>query len=741
MPTTTVTFPGQSLQSRATPEHRVYRRSNWASDWVEEYGLHCEEAVWSVAPSISTATLVEDWGDIAGAALPHVTEFEATARVTDLRDRYIKIEFDMELVSGSWTTKTWYGVCRAQEDTPVGQRWICYGLEILLADTFVWDSWWQKAGDTPVKIERGLTFNRRRKPNKAAGTWLAVHYFGSDPETNQYWSTSDCILYLLERHSPRDKFGGKTIPFALNPSPGIPVSWDRPELPTHGMSTWELLCQLLPRQRMMGFYLDVDETTAPDEITINPFSFTRDAIPIDVAGAEPIPANDNLYKLDWTASLETVYSLKISTLETFHQCIARGSRRRACFSVSVTDANLEAGWTAEHETEYELAASGAAAYAAAGVAVRERMNAEVRGSVRLRDVYARFQIPRDWDGLAGNGQGSDKYNVFNLGGAGTTGFPGKVYDLELELEPTLPMLEGVDYSIDQIRNGTFDESDSSGQEMAPVVWWKIPNTSPQRWAPVDTLARNAAVEEEASTEHHKWSGQVSVERDGRAFRVDVSGAPQHVLAETDFAALPDCNDEDLGDNDWREMIATVSVLEDRYAEGAWPETIDGAPDVARIMYINAGELYQQNYVNRKTIVDVDGDGALVETSGGYTRDDTDRLKAIARTAFAWYGQARRVLTLETGWLTVDVGLGDFVTAFATTTADGDSSDPANEFYQSRQVGSVITEVAITTPRLGPGIYDAPQMRLVTGSGELDALIFGVELDEPDAKNAAEKMTI
>ena len=726
----TKTWPGQSFEARQAPAQAIYTRALWADQWELASGLHCEEAVWSVAPSISTASLVDDWGQIAGE---HATSHAATARTTTLRDRYVKIVFNMELCDGSWTIMNWYGVCRLQEDTPLGQRWTCYGLEVLLAEHYVVNSWWRKSGEVPDQIERGLTFNRGGKPNASSDEWAGVYYFGSDPDTNEYWSTADCVAYLLKRQTPLDRFGEVKVPFRMTTAapPGLPPTWDRPELPTHGLSTWELLGQLLPRQRLMGFYVWVDEESTPHDVVIAPFTFTRDAILVDVPGAQPIPANPDLYKLDFASSPETTYSLKISTIERFDQVVARGARRRACFSVSVTDANLEAGWTAAHETEYEDAASGAAAYAAAGVALRERMNNEVRAGVRLRDVFARFAIPRNWNGRAGNGQGGDQNAVFNVAGAGTISYPGRVYDLELELEATWPLLEGVDYADDTIRDGTADESDATGQELAMAVWWKIPNTSPQRWAPVDTLGKVADVEEEASTEQHAWSASVSVEPDSRAFRLDVFGAPQHVIAETDFTPLADCNDQDLGDNDWREMIATVSVPEDRYAEGLWPAAIDGNPDVARYKYIDAGDGYRLDCVNPGTIVDVDDDAALVESSGGYVRDDRAKLTAIARTSYAWYGQTRRVLTLETDWRIASIVRGDFITAIATTIADGDSDDDANEFYSSREVGSVVTELSITTPRLEPGLTAAPTLRIVTSAGELDALISGVDLDDQE----------
>ena len=737
---TDLVFPGWSFASRLAPAHTVYTRSNWADAWTAAgSGVQCTEAVWSVAPSISTATLEREWGQVAPRTS---TNISAQARL-DLIDQYVKIVFQLEYdaSAGSWSTVTWYGVVRVQEDSPTIQRWACYGMEVLLAEHRVFSSWWRERGKAPVEIERGLTFNRGGKPNLAVHAWEGVYYFGTEPDTNGLWTTKDAIEYLLRRQTPTDKHGNRRVPFRLTtyPVPGLPPAWDRPELYTHGVSTWDLLCQLLPRQRLMGFKVGVSESSTPADVVIYPFSWTAEAIPVELPDAAPIPANPNQWRIDFTASPETVYSLKLSTIDKYDQTIARGNRRRAVCTLGAPDSTLEAGWTSTHETAYEAGASGATAWAGASVAERERMNAEVRGGVQLSDVYARFAIPRDWDGQASNGQGGTKAEVFAMYVPGGIGYPGRVYDLDLEIEPTLPLLEGVDYSGTKISAETFDESDATGREMAAACFWKIPNTSPQRWAPVDTLGRSAAAEEESETEQHKWSGNLSVDATSRAVRLEVIGEPQHVIAEIDFAGQAGCNDADLGDNDWREAVFTVSILEDRYAQGTWPESIATEADVVRTLHIDAGPAYLHDNVAPRTVIDVDEDSALVTTDGGILHDDRDKLIAIARASHAWYGSTRRALTLATEWrgLLESVARGEFITAFVTTAADGDDADPDDDFYAARQVNSVISEISIETPRVRPGQYAAPRVRLVTACAELDALVAAGEVASPPAKAPGE----
>ena len=98
---------------------------------------------------------------------------------------------------------------------------------------------------------------------------------------------------------------------------------------------------------------------------------------------------------------------------------------------------------------------------------------------------------------------------------------------------------------------------------------------------------------------------------------------------------------------------------------------------------------------------------------GYVRDDTDRLKVIARIAYEWYRTSRSVLTLTTLRLTNALKIGDMVTTI------GDSTIVGNTHAQT--INSAITQIRIRNPRIVSGSIAEPTMSLVTSAGELDAM--------------------
>jgi len=55
-------------------------------------------------------------------------------------------------------------------------------------------------------------------------------------------------------------------------------------------------------------------------------------------------------------------------------------------------------------------------------------------------------------------------------------------------------------------------------------------------------------------------------------------------------------------------------------------------------------------------------GAVVKTNGGFVRDDRERLADIARMAFSWYGQTRRILNLSFRGIVSGFELGQLITA-------------------------------------------------------------------------------
>lgn len=266
-----------------------------------------------------------------------------------------------------------------------------------------------------------------------------------------------------------------------------------------------------------------------------------------------------------------------------------------------------------------------------------------------------------------------------------------------------------------------------------MVFWKLPGTTPQRWQNVETIGRKADLETEDPDEIQDWSCEVSVPPHDRGVRLHVHGAPQEILAKTDFSGTPE--DDVIGDHDYRDMICTLSVTEDRHATGVYPadNTLDPLADFIRRKFVDAGDNFRQDYLCPATIVDVDKDGALVRSNGGFLRDDTAELVAIARVAWEWYGRDRKVLSLSSEVLTGSLSLGDLIEQI------GDDSVPGEG--HNLYINSVVTEIRISTRRQeGFGEPDPPRMLITTGWGELDPLqLLGPEDAPKDASRPKDIM--
>jgi hypothetical protein len=158
------------------------------------------------------------------------------------------------------------------------------------------------------------------------------------------------------------------------------------------------------------------------------------------------------------------------------------------------------------------------------------------------------------------------------------------------------------------------------------------------------------------------------------------------------------------------------VRDTRYAEGKYPD--DGTDDSTQIdmqygLVVYAGDSFRQDYVVPATVLDVETDGTLITSEGGYVRDDTDLLKSLARVTYEWWNQDRVILTLATTQLTSAIQPGYFIVDV------GDSTVPNNGHYM--HVNTVVSELRITWPRLEGNQLASPVMEIVTGAGELDPM--------------------
>lgn len=737
-PTPVASFPQAGLTPESIGGQRVYVRQTWAAAWSQVADAWCVEAVWSAAPTLPTATIVFQYGEIAQ---PESQSFVTFDKLLGMGRVYVLVEFDCESDGmGGYNVRRWVGVLDVATDDqdgatfaagePTGsgeQTFTAYGLEKLLADKYV-DGSIIGSGD---RISRPVTFNARGRANMTTAPVGSAYAFSDDPESVWFWDTYNICLYLLEHQTPRDAAGVESVPFKFDalqiPNP-LPT-FDAPVVYQEGRTVYDLLCELIPAERLYSWFIDADIL---DNANVRVFTLTPDTIQAPLGSEQSdVPANADVIDVIIERDQSAASTVKISTAEQFDRVTFRGERRRIVFSVSYADGTLSDNWDSDLTLEYNAGGSDAGNYPSDTLGKRKR-DTEARNRERLRNVFASFAIVNGWDGRAGNGEGdTGETSAAIVDERDPAGDPLPYYPLDLTIEPTLPLFEGVDYSGDAIENETVDESEAKAERPLLVVW-KLPPESAddysegRRWQNIETIGRSAELPD-INDQGLEWSANVSAIPDDRALRIDVTGKPQHVIASFDFVPL----DHDLpmpAPCTYREMIATISIRDDYYCEASWPAvaTAPAGRDLVRELLLDAGAGYRLDYVTPQTVVDVDGYGELVRSNGGFVHDDRGRLLGFARVAHARYSQDRRTLSFETDQLTTLLAIGQLIDRLNTKAAAGD----ADAFYRIR---SVITEIRISSPVSdGNGAVELPRMRVTTDYGQLSPLSF--PLDPPAPAN-------
>lgn len=700
---------------------QVFLRARWAHDWQEEPHLWCNRAIWAAAPSIGQAELRWRFGH---GRRHGETAFDSVFRLENIHRSYVKIVYTIS----EGVTRTWYGVIDATAESQHGavnsggerissgiQPIVAYDLSILLDRVEVNRStFFGPNFEGPYTAARGLTFNRDGLPNRSNGKQDGAYIFDGHDPNRQHWTTANIVEYLMRYVPPVDHAGDVKLPWQRNDADSALPTWDRPVVETQGRTLRDLLNSLIDRRRLMSWWIRVP--AEEDVIQIRPFTFAADVIDIEAAGGT---INPNADQVELITSTDRSGDMVVftDTSGAFDQIIARGARRRNCFSIGKRDSTLDIGFPAPLEAEYEAAASGAGDYpASTEIAERQQRNALARGHERLRSVYSRFVIPDSWDGKAGSGDGvASKGPVAPLDTDPTVAQP--LYDQDLRLLPTIPLLGGHDYTDGKIAAGTVTTFASGPfEELPPLLFFERPNY-PFAYVAAEALSYLSPIEEEAdSPETREFSVRASTPADDpRAVMLEVIGGPQHAIAFTDFTPL--AVDDEVGEWDWRNAILTVAIEDDRFAEGRFPATPQSGFDVTRTLVIEAGDGYRLDYVAPNTAVAVDpAFGTLKTSTGGFVRDDRPALRGIAELAWQWYSQERKAITYSTSAMqgSTVFELGYFILSVGAEEGDA----------QTQDVNSCITEIEIVS-ELGEGTSDPPPPRMTfrTAFGELDAMQF------------------
>ena len=193
------------------------------------------------------------------------------------------------------------------------------------------------------------------------------------------------------------------------------------------------------------------------------------------------------------------------------------------------------------------------------------------------------------------------------------------------------------------------------------------------------------------------------------------------------------DDDEVGKIDWRQMRATICYEDDRFCESVFPAYTNAvASDAIRVMRIDLGKAYQLHWVEKDTVVDINEEGQLITSNGGFIRDDRQLIENVARQAYAFYSRLRGVLSLSLAYRdeSSELVLGKMIKRIRGGSVDenvNDPNSPPNFVDNWVTVEGAVTELRVDIPytessspaeRVGP-----ITMSLKTTFGELDPRFF------------------
>ncbi len=637
---------------RAQVATAVDVRRAWGDDWIWVPWLYATRASERVSPSTSSASLHFDFGSIKREE--HA--FFDTYSPLWVNGTYTRIR----VYDGYGAQVIWTGMIRRDDVTLHGASNFlsgshdlpAIGLEHLLDRSIIAGSY----TDDGV-IDRAVKFNRRG--GRGAGTLGnrsdsvdgdGVFVFSGD--TN-LWTNLEIAQHLLVKHVQGD------VTFLLD---GVVSALDSVSEvhDFHGASVKQALDTLIDRRRGLGWRVLVWN----QNVYVHVFSVLTDSLSV---GDVTLPANQDQAIVNTDDVKDVEQSLHFDDLTRYDSVEVQGGPIFSCFSLSYSDSTLEIGWTGAEETAYKNGS---------GIGDPDASDHDIaRRSKVLAPVYRLHRVPSAWDWLAGDGEGG----VTNNAAPGVTedGYPdatilATIWNPGHTLERELPFFEDVDVA---------------GVDPDLRMSFALILDSETRWQYIDQLEDDGTP---VSCSYSVGNSEMSV---------ILSPSIAHVMALTHFDPDSfDTNTEPIFDYDT--MIATVMVATDTNLKAKVVLDDRGVGDSLLIKMDDAVAWY----VVPNTVIDV-VDGALVKYSsdGGFERDDSARIRAVAAFAAAWYTQQRSTMTLVIKQISTAMPAGTLVRTAVSN-------------LHVTQVGTVVTDR--TWDFLGNNRYG--ETTIVTGFDEMSA---------------------
>jgi hypothetical protein len=654
-----------SLEPKTFRTHKVFTKERWADDWSEQEELYCDSFTEACGTEFSHAEFHWDFGRVEG-----FTDEDFQTRATkDLDGQLLKVQLG-GILPGDPEPRRWYGVFVADArryggesglpgEPIVGQQQLrALGLEFFLERVPLDSSVAQIKDGTSaaeeVEIDRALPFNpaggyreSRRLIGNMEPDGEEGPVFIENPDVDAFeWAGRDILDYLVGYHMPKDGDGNEQIPFSRADDGGILGAFQGSLDGLHGRSVRTVLSMLMDRRRLLSWrlvvQLDLDVETG---IEITPFNFNHEDL--DLPGGTTITANADTVEIDASQdSLVEECSVGGDDATRFDRVIARGERVVVCGPMDYDSGNgeFDKDWTDALQTEY----NGGSTPVASFPITQQNRNQEFRANDRFLRAYRYFKVkPEELAGWLP--PESVKVNEKRL----------RSYPPMARFLSVLPLRDGVDYTTPGPDLSSTGAPTGSRIEYIPPAAFIKDGT---RYYHLDRLSRGDKLADAAQTQGRTWSASVHMRHEALGFYVNVSGGPQHLIAKTDFMPA-DANDTTdwLKDLDWKDLLLTVALETDNWAEAQWPDTPADAGDVVRDLILEfPGK--RMEYLLTDTPFEVKADGTLKKsTSSGWILDDSEELKDLARVAYEWYKQSRRTLTLSVRTLDCPYNVGQIVT--------------------------------------------------------------------------------
>lgn len=665
-----------SLPSASEPTITCYTKLAWANSWTEQPLLRALQITEQAAPAHSSAQLSYRYGR---AMLPAIGSRAEDASLTTIARGSLTGYYLQIVISG---LGTWYGIIVDVSDDRAGalggtipsgtEQYTAFGLTWFLDQVPILQSKCRTASST-ITINRCIPFNggtdgQQRKNKVAWKNYDSSNKCFTDRTRTTApaaWKASNAIEYLLDNFAPLNAAGTALIPFALHASALTFLDYEIGMIDYEAMTPWQLINRLIDRRRGLGCHA----TVVSDTVTLVVWS--QNAASITLPSGSTIPANPNTMTYDFDSSVNVKQAQLSTTLVAkYDQVIVRGERAGSVFTIRPTT-NMEADWTTEDQLKYDAGATTKPGYSDLDDSDKVAANQDVRASDPLARVYSWWRLKKTWDNRSATdpATGGAPYAFPNIDSDGEADIAtaADVQIAGLRIEPFLPLRQGVHYNASPITKETDATDDSETDYLAPLLLLKAPvlrtSTQDAGWLHCERLSQASASGSASRT--FDYSVDLAVREDAPGLILRTVGKPQHYLAEDLFQSQLDGEDVDSDSFSRLDWLATVYMLQDQWCRAQYPLNAD-LPSLDLIrplsLYVPGAHL---DYVVPGTVMSVDAGELKKNPHGGYVRDDRQKLKDIARLAFSWHGQTRRIMSLSFRGITSGFSLGHLITTIGS----------------------------------------------------------------------------